>query len=141
MKNKKLYHILSWTWGLPLNLVGHIVAFVLLRMKYKPQKWGGCHYFVVGENWGGFSLGSIIVVDKSYDEYALNHEFGHSIQNCYYGFLCPFLVSIPSCVRYWYQRIVVSFGIKEESELPDYYSIWFEKQANELGASHIKYWQ
>jgi hypothetical protein len=141
MKNKNLYYFLSWTWGLPLNLIGHFVASVLLLLGYKPHKWGGCHYFIVGENWGGVSIGSIVIVAKNHNESTLNHEFGHSIQNCFFGFLCPFVVSIPSAVRYWYRNIVVKFGIKKQSELPSYHSIWFEKQASELGEENIKYWR
>lgn len=141
MSNKKLYKILSWTWGLPLTLVGYVIIGVLILAGYTPRKWGGCYYFVIGENWGGFCLGSAIVVSScNYRESVLNHEFGHSIQNCYFGFLCPFIVSIPSFIRCCYREVVVWLKLKKYSELPDYYSIWFEKQASELGEASIKYW-
>ena len=140
MKSKKLYTILSWTWGLPMNLIGHITALVLMLMKCKPQKWGGCKYFVIGKNWGGISLGSIVIVADNPSEYILNHEFGHSIQNCYFGFLFPFVVGIPSMIRYWYRNAIVNFGFKTYTDLVDYYSIWFEKQASELGAKSIVNW-
>lgn len=141
MKSKIAYHILSWTWGLPMTLIGYIVALVLRLMGYTPFKWGGSTYFMVGKNWGGVELGQIFVVDDSPTEYILNHEFGHSIQNCYFGFLFPFIVAIPSAVRYWYRRAVVKFGIKAQDELPGYYDIWFEKQASELGQTSISYWK
>lgn len=140
MKNKKLYHILSWTWGLPMNLIGHMIAKILLSMQYKPKKWGGCQYFVVGENWGAISLGTIVIVSKNHTEFMLNHEFGHSIQNCYFGFLFPFVVAIPSYIRYWYYCTSVKFGLKDSNKMSDYYNAWFEKQASELGENSIKYW-
>lgn len=136
--NKVSFYILSWTWGLPLTLIGWMVAGVLRVLGYKPKKWGGSTYFVVGKNWGGLSVGTTIVVsERSNTTYILNHEFGHSIQNCYFGFLCPFIVSIPSFVRACWREFVVLAKLKSYAELPDYYSIWFERTASELGEANI----
>lgn len=145
MKNWKMtkmpFYILSYTWGLPLTLIGLAIAGVLRLFGYKPKKWGGSTYFIMGKNWGAFSIGTTIVVSESCnDECSLNHEFGHSIQNCYFGFLCPFIVSIPSFVRATYRTAIVRLGIKKHSELPDYYSIWFERQASVLGDINIGYY-
>lgn len=143
MKNWKItkmsFYILSYTWGLPLTLIGWAIVGVLRSLGYKPKKWGGSRYFVVGENWGAFSIGTTIVVSKKSNRInILNHEFGHSIQNCYFGPLCPFIVSIPSFVRATYRTVIVRLGIKKYSELPDYYSIWFERTASELGEANIE---
>lgn len=141
MKLRKWFTILSLTWGLPLTLVGWVIAVALRLLGYKPKKWGGSTYFIVGKNWGAFSIGTTIVVSERSNQIdILNHEFGHSIQNCYYGFLCPFLVTIPSFVRACWRELIVKLGIKKRSELPDYYSIWFERQASELGESNIRYY-
>ena len=142
MKNKKLYYFLQWTWGLPMNLIGYLASLCVMSANpdIRPLKWGGCYYFVLGKKWGGVSLGSFVFVCKEYDEHMLNHEFGHTIQNCYYGFLFPFVVAIPSFVRCWYYNIVTGLKLKGYDELPNYYSIWFEAEANELGAKYIKYW-
>lgn len=138
---KKKFKILSWTWGLPMTLIGHAVAVVLRWLDYTPHQWGGSTYFIVGKNWGGVSFGPITVIGENHNDYLLNHEFGHAIQNCYFGLLFPFAVAIPSVVRYWYREAVVYLGIKEQKELPGYYNIWFEKQASELGQKYIEIWR
>lgn len=38
----------------------------------------------------------------------------------------PFLVAIPSCIRYWYRELLVRSGEKKYADLPDYDSVWFE---------------
>ena len=128
---KSLFYILSFTWGLPLTLIGLIVAMVLRICGYKPQKHGYCFYFEVGENWGGLELGIVFLTNKNPTTYIKNHEHGHAIQNCYFGFLMPFIVSIPSAIRYWYRRIRAVKGLRNETS---YYDIWFEAQASELGS-------
>jgi len=139
MKSPTAYRILSWTWGLPMTLLGHIVAAILRLVGYKPQKWGGSAYFVVGSGWGGLSLGPITLTSNP-SESMLNHEFGHSIQNCRWGILFPFLIAIPSALRYWYRKLIVQIGIRDERSLPSYHAIWFEAQADSLGAEYIRIW-
>lgn len=139
---KRKFYLLSWTWGLPLTLIGLAISGVLLLLGYEPKKWGSATYFVLGSGWGAFSIGTTVVVSKEMQtDDTLNHEFGHCIQNCYYGFLCPFIVSIPSFIRACYRELVVKLKVKKYSELPDYDSIWFEAQATELGTANIGYWR
>jgi hypothetical protein len=38
---KFLFYLLSFTWGLPMTLVGCVVSFILLSLGYKPKKYGG----------------------------------------------------------------------------------------------------
>ena len=142
MDFKDKFKLVSWTWGLPLTLLGYLVAVVLKAMGYEPREWGGATYFVVGEGWGGVSFGPVIVICSDYDtDYVKNHEFGHSIQNYYFGPFAPLLVNIPSFLRAAYRELLVMSGNKEYSELPDYEDIWFESQATELGYEYIKYWE
>lgn len=131
--SKKIYWALSLTWGLILTLLGLTIALILLCCRKKPYRHLYGYVFTVGENWGGFSLGPISVVSKTAHFRTLNHEFGHSIQNCYFGPLMPFIVSIPSAVRYWYREFLVRTGKKKSWELPSYDSIWFEGMATRLG--------
>lgn len=137
MKNKILFYILSWTWGLPMTFIGVIVAFVLVIMKYKPKYHGGCVYFNMGKYWGGINLGMFFVTDTSDDVYTRNHEWGHAVQNCFFGPLMPFVITIPSCIRYWYREIRSKMGLENKTS---YYSIWFEKQASEWGEKTIEVW-
>ena len=135
--SKSKYYILNLTWGLPMNIIGGIVALVLLCMGYKPKKFGTCIYFVVGKWWGGLNLGMFFITDAVQDEHTLKHEFGHSVQNAMYGVLFPFIVAIPSAVRYW----VREYQSKRGKWLEPYDAIWFEGQATALGNKYIQLWR
>ena len=65
MRNKVLFYVLSWTWGLLLNIVGAVVALVLIVAGKKPKKWGYCYYFEVGKGWGGMELGMFFLVNEN----------------------------------------------------------------------------
>lgn len=138
MKNKVLYYVLSLTWGLPMTMIGAVVALCLVISGHKPKRWGGCIYFNVGKRWGGLELGLFFLTDKRDSESTKNHEFGHSIQNCRYGFLMPFIVCIPSAARYWYRELRMAMGLKNET---GYDSIWFEGEATKLGNEYIEMWK
>lgn len=130
--NKKTYLTLSNTWGLPMILLGKLISAVLRLCGLKPKTWAACNWYVVGKNWGGISIGRTIITDDEPTEDILDHEFGHSIQNAMYGFLFPFIVAIPSVIRYWKREI----DYKKGKELPPYDSIWFEGQATSLGKKY-----
>lgn len=140
IRNKFLFYLLSFTWGLPMTLIGCIVAAVLLVTGHKPKRWGYCWYFEVGEGWGGLELGVFFLVSKDASIHTKNHEHGHGIQNCWFGFLMPFVICIPSATRYWYREYLLRSGKRKYSELPDYDSIWFEGQASKLGYKFIEWY-
>ena len=135
--NKFLFYLLSFIWGFPMTIIGCIVGVVLLSLGYKPKKYGYCYYFEVGENWVGMNLGIIFLTSKSPSEQTMSHELGHAMQNCMYGVFMPLIIAIPSVTRYWYREYLIRSGKKAHSELPDYYSIWFESQASTLGTEFI----
>lgn len=138
IKIRKLkFYILSCTWGLPMTFIGALAALILCAAGYKPQKWGYCYYFEVGDNWGGCELGMFFLKSKTDSTYIKNHEHGHAIQNCYFGFLMPFIVCIPSAIRYWYREYLIR--VKKAAELCPYDDIWFEGQATQLGTEFIKW--
>lgn len=124
-----LFYLLSFTWGLPVTLAGCIAAFFVRLCGVRPERVGYCFCFRVGEGWGGFSLGIFIFTDKEATEKTLWHEHGHGLQNCVFGPLMPFIVSIPSAVRYWCRRLK-----KNKTALKPYESAWFESQATRVGA-------
>lgn len=128
MKRWKFY-ALSFTWGLPMTLVGVLTATALRLTGHKPDQYGYCWIFTIGENWGGLNLGPFILTDST--EQSKSHEHGHAIQNCRFGPLMPFLVCIPSVVRYWYRRLLCKTS-------PEYDAIWFEGQATRVGAELMK---
>lgn len=139
---KKEFYTLSWTWGLLMTLIGAIVCSVILiygKVKgknYKLKRHGWCYYISVGKNWGGLELGMFFLCDSRESLATMWHEHGHGIQNCYWGLLTPFVISIPSAIRYWIRRDMQKKGITPKT---GYYDIWFEKEANDLGKKYRKY--
>lgn len=103
MKRLKLFlfYLLSFTWGLPMTLIGTIVSIILLIGKQKPEKFYNRIYFKIGKNWGGVNFGPIFITDNSPSLHTKQHECGHGLQNIVLGPLMPFVVSIPSMIRYW----------------------------------------
>ena len=114
---------------------------MLLYLGGKPHKNGCTIITEIGENWGGLELGCFALCSKYsenhqyyYDE-VRRHEFGHSIQNIILGPLFLFVVSIPSAIRYWYQRIAIKHGKYFSDDWYD--SIWFEGTATRVGTKII----
>ena len=127
----KLYLILNYTWGILMTLIGYGACAVLRCAGFRPKRIGPCYHFMVGSAWGGLTLGMTIITDDEPNEWILDHEFGHSVQNAFFGPLFPFLIAIPSVIRYWKRKK----DEKNGKELPDYDSVWFEGQATELGTT------
>ena len=120
-----LFYFFSLTWGLPMTLFGALTALALVIFGHKPKLWRGCIYFEVGKSWGGLEMGLFFLVHRGASAHLKNHEFGHGIQNCILGPLMPFLVSVPSAIRYWYRKF--------REPQTEYDSIWFERWASRLG--------
>lgn len=134
---KSLFYLLSFTWGLPLTLIGYLAALCLLVVGYRPNgKYGCCLVFKVGRNWGGLNLGPVIITSHPHDSHIMKHEHGHAIQNCWFGPLTPFIVCIPSVIRYWYREL--RYLRKSENPPTAYDDIWFEGQATRVGTEFIK---
>lgn len=131
--NKKLFYILSVIWGFPITLIGLCVALVLKIKGYKAQKHGWCYYYECGRNWGGVNFGLVFLTSDNPSEHTKNHEHGHALQNCIWGPLMPFVIAIPSAIRYWYRRLK-----KDKKELPAYDAVWFEGQASKWGDTFMK---
>ena len=120
---KSVFYILSFTWGLPLSLIGVMVCGVLMLAGYRPKRWGHCYYIAIGKSWGGLEFGWFFLVDKNETAYIKNHELGHGYQNTRFGFIMPALWIISAC-RYWLKQLGVPIA---------YYSWWYEMQANQIG--------
>lgn len=130
---KWMFYLLSFTWGITMTTIGCLTSLVLLIVGYQPKRNQYGWYFEVGKNgWGGCELGCMCIVNTNPSQHTLNHEFGHAIQNCYFG---PFMmfISLASAVRYWYREYLVRVKKVPRTKLPRYDSIWFEGQATRLG--------
>ena len=139
MKNNKLlFYVLSFTWGLPMTLIGILVALIMLLLFRKPELCGYCIRFRIGNGWGGVSLGLTIITDNQSESEITYHEHGHAIQNALYGFIMPFILCIPSAVRYWYREYLVRVKGERYSSLIPYDDIWFEGQATRFGTEFME---
>ena len=135
MKTKltqKDFYLLSFTWGIVITLIGLIITFVLLTMGKKPKKNYYGWYFEMGENWGGCNFGCVSLVANNPTLHDLSHEFGHAVQNCKFGPAMLFIV-LASAIRYWYRRYLRFVKNIPHAKLPPYDSIWFEKEATDIG--------
>ena len=131
-----LFYIISFTWGGIMTTIGLVVLLVTLPF----GKFGIYHgriYKRIGKNWGGVELGCFFLCDNSADEYILTHESGHGLQNCLWGPLMPFVICIPSAIRYWYREFIWYFNKEKFNKLPDYDAIWFERQATKWGKKYV----
>ena len=136
--DSKTYKTLSWTWGIIMTFIGACVACVCEALGYIPQKHAGATYYVIGtQPWGGISFGPYFFCCPQAGDHTKNHEFGHSLQNCIWGPLFPFVIGIPSLIRCQKFNNNTKKGIPNKEE---YDAIWFEGQATEWGTEMAKRW-
>ena len=136
MRNRVIIQILNHTWGIVMTLIGYTVRLVLWIAGIKGTKVEFTRVYKVGKGWGGLNLGTTILVASDCNmRHTVPHELGHSIQNAMFGVLSPFLVTIPSAIRYHYRRYLLKKGIEPKT---DYDAIWFEGQATKLGTEYLK---
>lgn len=134
--SRKQFYVLNLTWGLVMTLIGGVAALAALCMGKRPTKHGGCLCFTLGRGWGGVSLGLFMFVSGTSNEHTRNHELGHAVQNAKYGLAFPFIVGIPSALRWCAYR-----WHPKRSTFPPYDSAWFEAQATAWGDKYIEKWR
>ncbi len=100
-----LFYFLSFTWGILMTLIGGITILILMLIGHKPETFNSRCYIRVGNFWGGCALGCFFLTDSHTNLHIKQHECGHGIQNIVFGPLMPFIVCIPSAIRYWLQEI------------------------------------
>ncbi len=132
--NQTLFYILSCIWGLPMTFIGFCASGMLKKRGYKSEKHGWCYYYECGHGWGGVNLGLVCITSVGASEHTKNHEHGHALQNCIWGPLMPFVIAIPSAIRYWVRKSQAKKG----QQLEDYDAIWFEGQATKWGDAFMK---
>ena len=142
--SEKWFWFLSFIWSTKLTVIGLIVGAILTSLGYNKYKYHYSYVFEIGDNWGGLTLGPVIIVNRNPSKNLLNHEFGHSLQNCYFGD-CMIFITLWSIARYWFRefikRDIYSLpqflqsvkSLFKYYELPSYDSIWFEGTATFLG--------
>ena len=106
------YWLVSLTWGGVMTLLGAVIALGMLLSGHAPKKLGPNVYFEAGLGWGGMEYGAFFFVARDASERTRLHEAGHGIQNLVLGPLMPFVVCIPSALRYWMRRCSTFRGKK-----------------------------
>lgn len=147
------FWVASLTWGCLMTLIGAVIALAMLVIGKKPRRFHYFIYFSIGEYWGGFNCGPFIFIDgdtaKAHEQCVraygkgsgwslrmIQHETGHGLQNIMLGVFMPFVIAIPSCIRYWYRELKYYRRGKEPKT--EYDAIWFEGWATNLGVEHYK---
>lgn len=128
------FWVLSLTWGLPMTLIGAIIALGCLITGHKPKRFHNNVYFTFGEGGWGFNCGAFFFLSKDAEIIEMKqHEAGHGIQNIIFGVFMPFIVALPSVIRFGWREYLVKSGKAYYWNLPPYDSIWFEGMATRLG--------
>ncbi len=97
-----MYHLVQWTWGLLENIIGFIVFLAFVNKPHDMYE----NAFRTRVNFSAsFSIGNFIFISDE-SEYTQRHEYGHSLQNLYFGPLSPILFKIPSLIHWWYINLI-----------------------------------
>ena len=98
-----LIWIISLTWGFPMTLVGLFAILILSIRGKRFKKFGPIICFPITDGWG-LNLGVVAIVPKDFNFNTNCHEFGHCLQACLFGPIMPFVIAIPSVVRFWFRK-------------------------------------
>ena len=128
-KSEWLYYFIQFSWGLLANLLGGIIAIVLVCIGFRPYWYGRNFGFALPIN-SGMGLGIFLFGPENASTHLKNHEHGHSIQNLYFGPFFLGMVAIPSVTRFWVRELRIKKGEKLKTKYDD---IWFEGQASKTG--------
>ena len=130
-KQRWLYYLLHFTWGIIMTIIAGLVAGILAfvnlftkNMTFRP--YHGVLEIRFGQNWGGCDLGLVYLRDTTSLESVSEHELGHSFQ-VWLGIFFPFVVAIPSAIRWWIRRL------QPNKQHKPYSCIWFEDSADMCG--------
>ncbi len=133
-----IFWILSLTWNCIITYIGLITALILIIFKNKPFILEGYIFFEIGKDWGGLNLGPICIVSKNSSISTKTHEMGHGIQGIILGIFYPFVIAIPSMLRYHYYNFLYNHNKKRYFRLKGYNKIWFEKWSDTLGDKYFR---
>ncbi len=114
-------------WELPQLIAGYIFYLLLQKKTIRKIDYKGVHIFMLNGFKGAISLSWFIFVSSlMYDGKIIAHEYGHSLQSLYLGWLYLPLVGLPSMVR---SIIWNKYGLDRER----YFNAFPEKWADKLG--------
>lgn len=129
------FYLRSFTLGILPNMGGAVRALGMLAAGHRPKRYGNCIHFEAGKGWGGRSAGIFLFTEEGAPQSLLDHEHGHSLQNCFYGPLMPLAVNLPSTARYYGRKLLAHYAPHKLKG--DYYDAWFEAEASRLGTEFM----
>ena len=132
---RALYWLVQWTWGLPQNLLGGILAAGLLIAR--PEFAHDLRFFhgALVVRWplrSSMALGIFIFFGQTGHPDAdaiLVHEYGHTIQSCILGPLYLPVIGLPSLIWAWWP----SLRRDRAAGKRNYFTFYTEKWANRCG--------
>lgn len=132
----KFIKFLRYLWQLPQNLLGFILFQIYsVGCLCKEEPYGDVRILYSERMRGGISLGQYILLPLryryynkgSYIEKTHKHEYGHTRQSLYLGWLYLIVIGLPSITWAWLHSTFKRF------KSVDYYSFYTEKNADKLG--------
>lgn len=119
---KIICNILLYFWQLPQNLIGEAML-LYFRKEKRVAEFNGRRFYIAPTMNGGISLGKYIILSPKVgkNRYVYNHEYGHSRQSLYLGWLYLLIIGIPSLIH------------ASVCRSDNYYHFWTERWANSLG--------
>jgi hypothetical protein len=132
------FHLVQWTWGLPVNIMGGIAYLICTKaLGYKHQKFGYANIVYMPWDQGGLSMGEFIFIRENHPDkiWAYNvriHEYGHTWQCLLLGPLYYIVVALPSVI--WCH----CFANYRKKNNVSYYKLYCEGWANSWGEKFSK---
>lgn len=123
---KIIKHIIYTVWQLPQDIIGGVVWLICCLRHRNSYRYAGR----ILTEWGlfsGLSLGHFMFVHTTSNEKMTWHEYGHTLQSLYLGWLYLLIVGIPSLL--W----ASCFGWYRKRKGVSYYSFYTERWADKLG--------
>jgi hypothetical protein len=123
--------ILLYIWQLPQHLLA--LALIKLWGAFATEEYQHCMVFRMKKKGVGVSLGNYIILDENYNKTTINHEYGHSIQSRYFGWVYLIVIGIPSAVfnNLWDRLFHKNWSSTDRTKW--YYNRYPEKWADNLG--------
>lgn len=128
---KKIIKFIRATWELPQNILGFILKKIYNATPYTTYKDASIYSWNMP---GGMSLGKYIFVPFRYIDpntdvvqRTIKHEYGHTIQSKYLGWLYLLIIGLPSFIWAW------RFDEYRRKHNKSYYDFYTESWADKLG--------
>lgn len=132
---KEIINFLRVLWEFPQSLLGFILfQFYGVGCQCMEAPYGDVRILYSERMRGGISLGRFIILpwkyrynSSAYVRDTISHEYGHTRQSLYLGWLYLVVIGLPSLLWAWAQST-----FKRLREV-DYYSFYTERWADDIG--------